>query len=150
MNSKITNSWQEKTCNRYFTTAKINRVHLTGATYGRDALKFSWLTCVFLRDLFTGVLSLKRQQQRWIMSCCTAPQYATREVYSICYTSNKSKWLLSVGKKAWGSHWKKIDFSIMYHEPRSNIRHYLTQCSLSWYSALPRIPTKRIIFYNIL
>jgi hypothetical protein len=47
-----------------FQYRKINRVHLTGATYGRAALKFSWLTYALLRDLFTGFLSLERQQQR--------------------------------------------------------------------------------------
>jgi hypothetical protein len=46
----------------YFNTVITNTIQLTGATYGLAALKFSWLTYVTLRDLFTGACSLERPQ----------------------------------------------------------------------------------------
>jgi len=46
----------------YINTVKTHTIQLTGATYGPDALKFSWLTYAPLHDLFTGACSLERPQ----------------------------------------------------------------------------------------
>lgn len=128
--SSVIRDRNSHTSNQYFSTAKLNAVHLTGATYGRAALKFSWLIYALLRDLYVGVLSFESQQQRRIMSSCTVPHYTTRVVDSICYISNKRKWLLSVRQKMWDLAQKEVP--LRYHVSSAWLQlysrfHFMTQ-----------------------